>query len=362
MRKRFFAALACLLFIVGSSFAQQFKVGVTDRQFVPPGDYNWRGAKAKVILTTIWYPAPASANEVARWIGDPSNPMASAPNAAPDAPLASAPSKFPLILVSHGTGGTSGMMAWLGARLAKHGYIVVGVNHPGNNGITGYTVEGFTLWWERARDLSSVLDLVLKDQQFASRIDANRIGAAGFSLGGYTMIEIAGGITDPDRFLKLCETTNDNAMCVDPPEFPNLKPKAEKLLETDPVFKRSFESGSASFRDHRIRAVFAIAPALAVAFKPESLHKISIPVQIVSGAADPIVPVTSNAEVFAKAIPGAKLKLIPKAVHYTYLGTCTDSGRKAEPGLCVDPPGVNRDSVHQQTADLALQFFRVNLK
>jgi len=41
----------------------------------------------------------------------------------------------------------------------------------------------------------------MKDSTFGTRIDGSRIGAAGFSLGGYTMIEIAGGITDPAAFM-----------------------------------------------------------------------------------------------------------------------------------------------------------------
>jgi dienelactone hydrolase len=32
---------------------------------------------------------------------------------------------------------------------------------------------------------------MLADSEFGSHIDSNRIAAAGFSLGGYTMIEIA---------------------------------------------------------------------------------------------------------------------------------------------------------------------------
>ena len=80
-----------------------------------------------------------------------------------------------------------------GTALARAGYVAAAVNHPGNNPIDGYTVAGFTLWWERARDLSAVIDGMLADPTLMTRIDAERIGAAGFSLGGYTMIAIAQG-------------------------------------------------------------------------------------------------------------------------------------------------------------------------
>jgi hypothetical protein len=108
----------------------------------------------------------------------------------------SAPGKFPLIVLSHCTGGSAPMMGWLGSVLASHRYISVAVNHPGNNALEPYTVAGFPLWWERATDLSEVIDQMLGDAEFGGRIDSKRIAAGGFSLGDYTMIEIVGGITD----------------------------------------------------------------------------------------------------------------------------------------------------------------------
>ncbi|MGA8620449.1 MAG: hypothetical protein WB660_18235 [Candidatus Sulfotelmatobacter sp.] len=93
--------------------------------------------------------------------GDPAHPFASAEKAARDAKVAISPAKFPLILLSHGTGGSALMMAWLGTALAAHGYIAAAVNHPGNNALEPYTIQGFTLGWERAVDLSKVLDGML---------------------------------------------------------------------------------------------------------------------------------------------------------------------------------------------------------
>ena len=78
------------------------------------------------------------------------------------------------------------MIAWLGRALASKGYIAAAVNHPGNNALEEYTAEGFLIWWERARDLTSVIDMLVGDSQFGRLIDRSRIGAAGFSLGGYT--------------------------------------------------------------------------------------------------------------------------------------------------------------------------------
>lgn len=341
--------------------APTYRVGVTSRRLVPVGPYDWRDAKTHALLATVWYPANARAREEPQWLGEPGHPFARAGAAAPDAPLAAAPRRFPLILISHGTGGSALAMAWLGTRLAARGFIAVAVNHPGNNALEPYTTQGFTLWWLRARDLSVALDRMLSDRQLGPRIDPRRVGAAGFSLGGYTMIEIAGGRTSPAMF-HLCEKDPHNRQCTSPPEFPTLVPSALALLKTDPGYRAAIDAASRSYRDPRVRAVFAIAPGLGGAFVPGSLRKISIPVEIVAGTADPIEPVDANARYLAAHIPGSRLFLFPGAAHYTFFASCTRRGMKSQPELCDDPPGIERHLIHERAAAMAVRFFSARLR
>jgi predicted dienelactone hydrolase len=345
----------------GAARAQErarFKVGVQNRTFTVDQPYDWRGAATHALTTVIWYPAGAAAVEKPQWIGSPENPLFSAGSAAPDAPLAASPPKFPLIVLSHGTGGSALMMSWIGIVLAAHGYIAAAVNHPGNNATEAYTPQGFSTWWERARDLSVVIDRMLADSTFGARIDSHRIGAEGFSLGGYTMIEIAGGITDVDGYLAFCKSPQADAICKSPPEFPDLIEQFNKLHDTDPAFQAELRHAGDSYRDPRVRAVFALAPALGPAFTPASLGRIAIPVEIVAGAGDQNVPIASSARYFAAHIPGAKLVILPGGVaHYNFLDSCTDAGRKRLPLLCTDAPDVDRDAIHAKVADLAVRFF-----
>jgi predicted dienelactone hydrolase len=60
------------------------------------------------------------------------------------------------------------------------------------------------LWWERAADLSLLVDRMLADSAFGRSIDRNRIVAAGSSLGGYTVLSLAGGRTDQRLFERFC--------------------------------------------------------------------------------------------------------------------------------------------------------------
>jgi predicted dienelactone hydrolase len=342
-----------------------YKVGMVQRKFIPPGSYNWRGAQTHALLVTVWYPADSGANQQTQWIGPPQAPLFDAGKAIPDAKVAASLERFPLIVLSHGTGGSAIIMGWLGAGLAAHGYIVAAVNHPGNNATEPYTMQGFVLWWERARDLTVVIDKMLKDDEFGGSIDPKRIGAAGFSLGGYTMIEIAGGITQVSLYRNFCQSPQADGICTDPPEFPGLTAKfrnAEQAAAEDPEMKASLSRAGDSNRDPRVRAVFALAPALGPAFEPESLKRISIPVEIVAGDADTNVPVASSAKFFAKNIPHAKLTLLPGVGHYVFLGSCTDQGKKAQPVLCTDGPEVNRDAVHATVVRMAAEFFGAKLK
>jgi predicted dienelactone hydrolase len=314
-------------------------------------------------MTSVWYPADSASVEKPQWVGPPNAPLFATGAAAPDARPAAG--KFPLIVLSHGTGGSAAMMGWLGTALAAHGYIAAAVNHPGNNALEPYTPQGFSLWWERASDLSQVIDKMLADPQFGARIDSGRIAAAGFSLGGYTMIEIAGGITDRAAYREFCGSPAADGICKSPPEFPQLLDYFNGLDaegRNDPEIAGSLKKERESHRDSRVRAIFAIAPALGPAFPPEGLRKIAIPVEIVAGIEDDNVPIGSSAKYFAAHIPKSKLVLLPNGVqHYQFLASCTAAGRRSLPLLCTDKPGVNRDAIHEMTSAMAIEFFDAQL-
>ncbi len=359
---RFLALLLILLAAVNGARADAiFKVGVTTREFIPAEPYDWRGAGTHVLRATIWYPAAADAREEPQWIGPPFVPYFGAGSAAADAAPA-AGSGRPLVLLSHGTGGMAAGLAWLGTALAAHGFIAVAVNHPGNNALEDHTVDGFSLWWLRAVDLTAVLDAMLGDETFGSRIDPARIGAAGYSAGGYTVVAVAGGISEPVQFQAFCRSALADASCKPPREISDMRQKSLVRLSSDPDFRQRYARADNSYRDGRVRAVFAMAPGLVPMFTPESLGRISIPVSIVAGEADEVVPAVSNAEALAHAIPQATLTLVPHAGHFVFFDTCTALGRLVIRDACRDLDNVDRDAVHAETIELALDFFTANLR
>jgi predicted dienelactone hydrolase len=292
-------------------------VGVAARTFEDPDRLNWAGTAARTVRVTLWYP---SEQDGTREFFDDDGERALLLR---DAGVA-AGGPHPLILVSHGSGGNAAQMFWLGHFLAEQGYIVVAVDHNGTDEEElknkRPTLTDF-FGWERASDLSVVLTGLLDDPAFAGKIDAARIGAAGFSLGGTTALWTAGARIDLDA-LRLNS----------PPPPPFLAEAIERRIEfskTNPVGRESVARAGRSYRDARICAVFALAPPMGAGFTEEGLRNVDVPVCIVVGDADVVAPAESNAKHFARHIPGARLIVVPGERGH-YLEPIAAEKRRAE--------------------------------
>jgi predicted dienelactone hydrolase len=86
---------------------------------VPAEPYERRGDAGHALATMIWYPPDPGAKEQPPLLGPPGDPLFDGRRAAADAALAPTPAKFPLIVLSHGTGLTGGNLAWPGTALAR---------------------------------------------------------------------------------------------------------------------------------------------------------------------------------------------------------------------------------------------------
>lgn len=238
------------------------------------------------------------------------------------------------------------------------GYLVAAVNHHGNTSAEdSYLPQGFVLWWERARDLSRLIDALLADPRFGPRIDARRIGAAGFSLGGYAVLSAAGALTDRAAWERFCAEDATQPGCALPPESPFTMEEVLSLVESDPAMRASLADSGLSYRDERVRAVYAMAPVLGPALDPQSLAAVAIPVRIVVGDRDDQALPDLTARPVAQGVPGASLRTLASVGHYAFLAPCTLRGRLLASALCVDAGGVDREAVHAKVARYAVQFF-----
>lgn len=338
------------------------KVGQCTRHWADPKRRDWTNTAPRPLQTVIWYPVADLASETFITIGPPNQPLFEVGKVSTDAALHTTESSLPCVVLSHGAGSSALQLAWLGIALAAQGYVVAAVNHHGNNSLEPYTAQGFMLWWERAQDLSVLLDHLLADKVLGVVIDPKRIGAAGFSLGGYTVIALAGGHTDLQAFTDFCHSSERDATCEAQAEFPEMLAQFEQLKLTNPLIQASLQRHYASFRDPRVRAVFTIAPALGGAFTPAGLAEISIPVAIVVGEADTLAPVVTNAKRFANGIRQSELTILSGQVgHYTFLSQSTPQGKEVFPHYCVDHASIDRGSVHKQVEQMAIKFFAQHL-
>ena len=338
---------------------RQFKVGMLTRSFVDAKRKNWEGTAPRPLRTAVWYPAVDTVTkEETIFGGSPEKEIFAPVTVAPDAEISKAFRTYPVVLLSHGTGGSSVQMMWLGHYLAARGYIVAAINHHGNTSAEREpAAQGFLLYWERAKDLRSVLDKLLVDPFFGPHIDRNRIGAAGFSLGGYTVISLAGAVFSLRQFETFCSSPHRDFTCEPQREFPDAPRIFEDLKTTDPVVQESLRHAGDSYKDKRIKRVFAISPALGSGFTVAGLSKVTVPVLIVIGQADTITPLATNAQRYADLIKGARLRIIPGEVgHYTFLAECNAHG-KAVVDICHESGATDRALVHNQVAQLAFDFF-----
>lgn len=124
--------------------------------------------------------------------------------------------KYPLIVFSHGFMGCPKQSIFLIQALTKQGYVVLAPRHKdatcGNDDNNKFLYSFVNLpisqkteisfmkpeaWTEetekdRLQDIRAALDMALNDKEIAPYIDQNNIGLMGHSLGGYTVLGMAG--------------------------------------------------------------------------------------------------------------------------------------------------------------------------
>lgn len=307
---------------------------------------------------TVWYPAPAGSRETALTIGAPDAPLFDVGYAALNAPVAGA--RLPTLLLSHGNGGSARMMGWLGTALARAGYLVIAVDHPGNNGVDEMTLPGSMLSWLRADDLRAALAAVQADPVLGPHVDRERLGVAGFSAGGYTALLAAGARPDLQRLLAFCQAHPDDGVCRPQQEAVTHTMEARIAAASSPELSPWISHANESRAIPGVRAVFLLAPAIVQAFAPEQLSSLRQPVSIMLGEADTVAPPQSNGEAAQALIPGAALQRLPDVGHYDFLAGCTAVGVQRLPELCSS--SVPKAGTHAQAVDVSVRFFAEALR
>ncbi|SFA93673.1 Predicted dienelactone hydrolase [Rhizobium sp. NFR07] len=313
------------------------------------------------LAVTVWYPSKGDGHKVTR---NDDRIFRSDPVYA-DATIRDG--RFPLVLLSHGSGGRVEGMGWIAAKLAEAGFIVAGPNHPGTTSGDS-TPAASPKIWERTQDISVLITALAADRRWQSSLDPSRIGVLGFSLGGITALELAGARPDLDAFIRYCDEEKPGLL--DCSWFRGRRGFAGgEFVKVEPFDLRSIDRKrfEQSNRDPRITAVVAIDPGLSTVIKRESLKTIDVPVTLINLGSPGKVPPAVIADQLAMDITGAHYAQIPDADHYSFLPTCQPGAldflkSMGETDPICDETARPRADIHAELSRLIVDAFRKTLR
>lgn len=312
---------------------------------------NWDGDGPRPLAWAAWYPVDAQRD--GKRAPMPAQGIFDSGEVYLDLPCADG-GPWPVVLLSHGTGGSAESLGWLARTLACRGVVVLAAQHHGNTSLEPYRAEGFLCWWERARDLSCLLTLAASEGPFKEALDLSRVTAIGYSLGAHTALSLGGAITSMDLMLQWQQHAGDQAG--GPREFPDLADHIPSLLADSAFFRASWARQGDAFRDARVRAIVAIAPPPPVrAFTPSSVRGIAVPVTILAGGADAEAPFAVGAQWLGEMHPGFVVHNLGDRVgHQAFLSGPSAIGRHAVSELFSGVDDALRREVHRQSIDIVV--------
>jgi predicted dienelactone hydrolase len=284
----------------------------------------------------IWYPATATASE--HDVGLFTQVVA------PDATVSGG--SHPLIVMSHGNGGTFEGHYDTALALAHAGFVVAAVTHTGDN----YRDQSqATHLVPRPQGLHTVIDYMLTAWPGHSSIDSAKVGAFGFSAGGFTVLVSIGGIPDLSRVPPYCATHGATFVC--------------KLLAAHPIPLDGKVSDTDWIADPRIKAAVIAAPAIGFTFTRQGLKNVRIPVQLWRAGDDTILPSPDYAEAVRDALPRPpEYHVVAGADHFDFLAPCSDALTHVAPMICQEHGGFNRAAFHRTFNRDVVRFFSRNLR
>ncbi len=316
-----------LLFLCAPSIASD--VGFT--QVTLTDDPN------RPLNTAIWYPTQDVLDTTL--IGD--NPAFIGTKVIKDGEIQSG--IFPVVLLSHGYRGNWRNQNWLATELASRGYIVAATDHPGTTSFD-QSPEQAAKWWERPRDITRTIDYLLSEVQWKQAVNANNITAIGHSLGGWTVMQLAGAKIDRATFEAECLIYPNPRTCGLSDEL--------GLSQAQPA-----EPNEKDLSDPRIQRVVSLDLGLARSFSVGSLNDVTVPTLILAAGIDiGDLPQALESGYIAEHMPLnlRRYKVYESATHFSFIQSCKAGAvpmlEEEVPGdgiICKDGVGTSRDQLHQ---------------
>lgn len=252
--------------------------------------------------------------------------------------------RYPLLMLSHGNTGTPLALHDVATALARKGFVVVAVLHPGDNYKDHSRLGTLSNLYGRPMQISAAIDATLHDRRLSRYAVPDEVGVIGYSAGGETALILGGAQPDLERLRRYCqERPEDRDACTR---------QGELIADRDDLVPVA---------DARVQALLLLAP-LSLMFGRDTLSEVHVPVLLYSGDGDKLVFPDKNSDALARKLPTApEFKIIPGAGHFVFMAPCTDEQMATMPGLCTDAEGVDREDVHRDLIYEAGRFFRQSL-
>jgi predicted dienelactone hydrolase len=288
-------------------------------------------ANGPVLKGAMWYPCSEAPDAIV--LGPYSLSVAK------DCPISG--DKLPLIVISHGRGGSFLGHYDVAETLADAGFVVAAINHPGDTYFDMSRSDNLSAFVERPTDISRLLDHMLGAPPATPKIDSERIGFFGFSRGGYTGLVLIGANPDWAKASELCQQSS--------------------LHVCEQVRRKEFPAQPLA-HDPRIRAAVVADPFGGLFFSAESLSAVKSPVQLwASEFGGDGVTQESVAAVNRNLVAKHEYHLVPNSGHFAFL-ICPPALAKMVPEICTDAPGFDRVALHKEFNSEVLAFFRNELR
>ena len=257
--------------------------------------------------------------------------------AAPDAaPLPASPGGRRLVVLSHGTAGSTDNDHDLAATLARAGFVVAQPLHRGDN-FKDFSQAGPDSWPTRVVEVTETINVLAQDPVLGPQLDLQHVGVHGMSAGGGTGIMMAGGQWRMLELVQQCahHLDEDIGFCLNGLGNHPLKQVLRKgqfilsrlfLTEANaPSSMKTLQGGQSPSQsqdprpDPRITAVSAVVP-LGVIFTPESLARIRIPVALTTAGNDGVLlPRFHSDKILQYCTSCTRLSDHPIAGHFDWL-------------------------------------------
>ena len=287
----------------------------------------------------IWYPSGAPATPQPLGLFRQS--------VARDGPVSG--SGLPLVVISHGTGGSGELHYDTALALAKAGYVAAAVTHTGDNSRDQAYSFTWRNFFERPRHLKLAMDYLLNEWSGRNHVAAARIGAFGHSAGGFSVLVAIGGEPDLARI---------SAFCREHPEDWGCRRARERIVSAGPVGNLP---QAVWVHDERIKVAAVAATAAGHAFTAAGLAAVKAPVQLWQAEDDRIVPQAGIDNLKSSLPAPPEIHLVPAANHFAFLAPCSDAFAERAPEICRDAPGFDRAEFHQDFNRAIIGFFESHL-